>query len=244
VAQRTARLAASYMVAGFVHGVLNSDNINVSGESFDYGPWRWAPSFDPHFTAAYFDEAGLYAFSRQPEAIHWDVVQLAIALTSIADQDSLIEAVNGFEPAYRQSLTERMLWRLGVKPQDTDSDRALAHAVEHSLLASGVSIDQFYHDWSGGALRRPTSAYDEDAFVEFRALVGTFETQRDLSHPYWPRPVPCSMLIDEVEGLWKPIAAHDDWSPLEEKISDIRMMGAALHGTFAIPQKAKKGVDR
>ena len=52
---RTARLAASYMVAGFVHGVLNTDNINVTGESFDYGPWRFAATFDPGFTAAYFD---------------------------------------------------------------------------------------------------------------------------------------------------------------------------------------------
>ena len=83
VAERTARLAASYMAAGFVHGVLNSDNINISGESFDYGPWRWTPKFEGGFTAAYFDESGLYAFGRQAEAIHWDVVQLAIALRSI-----------------------------------------------------------------------------------------------------------------------------------------------------------------
>jgi hypothetical protein len=49
---------ASYMVAGFVHGVLNTDNMNKSGESFDYGPWRWLPQWDPGFTAAYFDRSG------------------------------------------------------------------------------------------------------------------------------------------------------------------------------------------
>ena len=58
VVGRTARLAARYMAAGFVHGVLNSDNINVTGESFDYGPWRFAPIWDAGFTAAYFDENG------------------------------------------------------------------------------------------------------------------------------------------------------------------------------------------
>ncbi len=78
--ERLADLAASYMVAGFVHGVLNSDNMNVTGESFDYGPWRWLPQWDPGFTAAYFDHGGLYAFGRQPEAIHWNLGQLAIAL--------------------------------------------------------------------------------------------------------------------------------------------------------------------
>ena len=55
------------MAAGFVHGVLNTDNINITGESFDYGPWRFLPAYDPGFTAAYFDETGLYAFGRQPE---------------------------------------------------------------------------------------------------------------------------------------------------------------------------------
>ncbi|HCB75642.1 MAG TPA: selenoprotein O, partial [Sphingomonas bacterium] len=53
VVERTATLAASYMAAGFVHGVLNTDNINISGESFDYGPWRFAPTWDSGFTAAY-----------------------------------------------------------------------------------------------------------------------------------------------------------------------------------------------
>ncbi len=98
VTARTADLAASYMVAGFVHGVLNSDNINISGESFDYGPWRFAPTFDPGFTAAYFDEGGLYAFGRQAEAIHWDLVQLALTLGRIAEQDELVEALNEFGP--------------------------------------------------------------------------------------------------------------------------------------------------
>jgi uncharacterized protein YdiU (UPF0061 family) len=63
---QAARLAASYIAAGFVHGVLNTDNIAITAQSFDYGPWRWAPLWDGAFTAAYFDHAGLYAFGRQP----------------------------------------------------------------------------------------------------------------------------------------------------------------------------------
>ncbi|MFX7825265.1 protein adenylyltransferase SelO family protein, partial [Acinetobacter baumannii] len=60
VVNRTARLAGQLMAAGFVHGVLNSDNINVTGECFDYGPWRFTPNWDPGFVAAYFDHNGLY----------------------------------------------------------------------------------------------------------------------------------------------------------------------------------------
>ncbi|MGZ6012080.1 MAG: protein adenylyltransferase SelO family protein, partial [Caulobacteraceae bacterium] len=63
-----------------MHGVLNTDNMNITGESFDYGPYRFLPYNDPSFTAAYFDENGLYAFGRQPEAIRWNLGQLGVAL--------------------------------------------------------------------------------------------------------------------------------------------------------------------
>ena len=96
VVERMADLAASYMVAGFVHGVLNTDNMNISGESFDYGPWRWLPRWDPAFTAAYFDHQGLYSFGRQPEAVFWNLQQLAACLTLVADQAGLLAALNGF----------------------------------------------------------------------------------------------------------------------------------------------------
>ena len=68
VCRRVAVTGAGWMLAGFVHGVLNTDNINVTGESFDYGPWRFLPVLDPAFTAAYFDETGLYAY--RPPAGH------------------------------------------------------------------------------------------------------------------------------------------------------------------------------
>ena len=69
VVAASARLTARWIAAGFVHGVLNTDNLNVTGESFDYGPWRFLPHYEPGFTAAYFDQFGLYAFARQPDAM-------------------------------------------------------------------------------------------------------------------------------------------------------------------------------
>ena len=65
-AERVSDMVAGWMAAGFVHGVLNTDNFNITGESFDYGPWRFLPHLDPGFTAAYFDETGRYAYGRQP----------------------------------------------------------------------------------------------------------------------------------------------------------------------------------
>ena len=106
VTARAARLAASYIAAGFVHGVLNSDNIAITAQSFDYGPWRFAPTWDGAFTAAYFDHQGLYSFARQPEAIHWDVVQLAIALRRIEQAEPLTERLETFPHLFQQALRD------------------------------------------------------------------------------------------------------------------------------------------
>jgi len=223
-----ARLAASYMAAGFVHGVLNSDNINITAESFDYGPWRFTPKWEAGFTAAYFDHAGLYAFGRQPEAIHWDVVQLAQCLALYADHDALRAALDLFGPVYRQALADQMLWRLGVIPRGLESDLALVGAIEAGLTGSGVEIDRFYFDWRGGRLRTDRAEYAHEAFVAFRNMIGGYETSGALAHRYWADSAPCSMHIDEVEAIWARIAEADDWSALHAKVDAIRRMGAAL----------------
>jgi serine/tyrosine/threonine adenylyltransferase len=230
VVHRTARLAASYMAAGFVHGVLNSDNINITGESFDYGPWRWAPTFDPGFTAAYFDESGLYAFARQAEAIHWDVAQLASSLLPLSSEAALISALNGFAPAYRLAIVEQTLWRLGVKSRGSDFDVALVTVLETALHATQCPIDQFYFDWRGGQTRNQssTSRYAAPPFDAFKSAVAPYASPIP-QHTYWSHEFPCSMLIDEVEAIWAPIAEADDWTLLNEKIGKIRDLGSAMH---------------
>ena len=223
VVQRTARLAASYMAAGFVHGVLNSDNINVTGESFDYGPWRFNPSWDPAFTAAYFDHAGLYAFGRQPEAIHWDAMQLAVSLRSICDAEPLIAVLDSFGDHYQRAVSDAILWRLGLTPRDPAIDRAFVQTIEPVLRGTETSIDQFFFDGFGGAL---PDRYGEP-WNEVRAALAGYSPRADRSHPYWAGE-PCSMLIDEVEAIWAAIAEQDDWAPFHAKIAAIREMGAAL----------------
>jgi serine/tyrosine/threonine adenylyltransferase len=226
VAERAAKLAASYMAAGFVHGVLNSDNINITGESFDYGPWRFAPTFDADFTAAYFDSAGLYRFGRQAEAMHWDVVQLAIALSRITDDAVLEEPLNAFAPAYRNALIEKFLWRLGVAPRGGANDLALVQAIENALTTSGVSVDRFFFDWAGGTARQ--GVYADGVFDPLRAALDGYQSTLDLSDPYWSVANPCTMLIEDVEAIWKSIAESDDWSLLNGKITLIRQMRVAL----------------
>ncbi|WP_448657900.1 protein adenylyltransferase SelO family protein [Sphingomonas sp. CJ99] len=224
VAERTARMAASFMASGFVHGVLNSDNINVTGESFDYGPWRWTGSWDPAFTAAYFDHAGLYAFGRQPEAIHWDVMQLAVALRTIAPAEPLIEALEGFPDAYQRAIAPAILWRLGVKPGDPADDAALVQSIEHALRETQWPIDRFFFDGFGGTL----PDHYPPPFAPVRGALDGRVARKDREHPYWSDAGPNTLLIDEVEQLWAAIDQRDDWQPLTDKVAQIRRMGDAL----------------
>ncbi|MDF0487179.1 YdiU family protein [Sphingomonas sp. H39-1-10] len=222
VVRRTARLAASYMAAGFVHGVLNTDNINVTGESFDYGPWRFLPTWDPAFTAAYFDHAGLYAFGRQPEAIHWNAMQLAVSLRTVSEAAPLIAVLETFGDHYQTAVSEAILWRLGLVPRGAEEDAALVGAVERGLRAEMLPVDRFFFDAFAGHLP------DGDAFAEARARVAPYAARKARDHLYWRDDTPCAMVIGEVEAIWSAIADRDDWSLFASKITAIREMGAAL----------------
>ncbi|WP_121118555.1 protein adenylyltransferase SelO family protein [Croceibacterium ferulae] len=216
VVTRMADLAASYMVAGFVHGVLNTDNMNISGESFDYGPWRWLPQWDSTFTAAYFDHAGLYAFGRQPEAIRWNLMQLAIALRRLADSAPLIAALERFPQAYNAAMARRFCWRLGVASRGVEADFALIAAAERTMKAGAIGPDAFFFAHRGGRRAEGDLA---TALSGYEPVAG--------DHPLWSD-APPSLLIEEVEALWQPIAENDDWQPLQAKIAAIRALGDAL----------------
>ena len=223
VAGATAKLAASYMAAGFVHGVLNSDNINITGESFDYGPWRFTPEWDPAFTAAYFDHYGLYAFGRQPEAIHWDLAQLAGCFSLVAEASPLSDLLAGWSERFEQALVAAMLRRLGVAPGANDRD--VASALIKALATRAQPIDRIFFDWRGGHDPGP-QAYPAEEFRELARLLAGREAPR--SHPYWSDASPCSMHIDEVEAIWSAIAERDDWRPFEDKLTAIRRMAEAM----------------
>lgn len=223
VVERLADLAASYMVAGFVHGVLNTDNMNISGESFDYGPWRFLPKWDPGFTAAYFDHQGLYAFGRQPEALHWNCGQLAIALRTLVDAPPLIAAMERFGSLYMAAVGRRWCWRLGVESKGPEGDGKLVGLSEAEMAQSGEQPDAFFYR------HRVGQGSDGDLGKLLKAYSAIGDT-----HPYWLEGAPESMLIDEVEAIWSAIDERDDWQPLREKVARLRRMGEA-YGPAPVP---------
>jgi uncharacterized protein YdiU (UPF0061 family) len=233
VTARSAALTARWMVAGFVHGVLNTDNMNINGESFDYGPYRFLPRNDPNFVAAYFDHSGLYSFGRQPESVFWNLQQLAGAFSLlVTDTAPLVDALNRFAAAYRDALAAAMVDRLGVKPGSRHADVDLANAAFKALAEGGETLrwEPFFFDWFGGrisewrAMTGPRAAvYGGEAFLAFRKLLGEREPDRPerLDDPYFARPEPEELLYDQIEALWTPIAERDDWSAFEAKLTGI-----------------------
>lgn len=228
VTARSARLTARWMTAGFVHGVLNTDNMNINGESFDYGPYRFLPKSDPNFVAAYFDQTGLYAFGRQPEAVFWNLQQLAGCLALVGGSDSLVAALNGFSPAYRRELAGAMTMRLGLKPRGEDADMALAQSAFRMLAAGGERLrwEPFFFDLFCGRDPRGgprAEVYAGGEYDELAERIAAYEPDRPerLADPWFLRPGPEELLIGEIEALWSGIAERDDWTPFETKLAAI-----------------------
>jgi len=243
-----AEMAAEWYAAGFVHGVLNTDNTVITGESFDYGPWRFLPTLDVMFTAAYFDQTGLYAFGRQPGALHWNLQRLADCLLPLTTEARLIEGLDGFSSAFEARLSQMTLARLGLNaPDGTETDQlneTLIRPFYQALHASGVPFERAFFDLMGGAdanrlaASPQRAAYEGEAWSQVIAALRQLERRAEspAMSDYADRPQPATLLYDEVEALWAPIAADDDWSRFEAKIAEIRAAGAA-YATW-VPHRA------
>jgi len=235
IVDASAALAAGWMSAGFVHGVLNTDNLVVTGESFDYGPWRFLPASIPDFTAAYFDEKGLYCFARQPEAVSWNLAQLASCLTLVCEIPPLEDALKRFPGAYQTELRNAVFRRLALTPGDLRADLEFLSAMFEWMTQTQAPWAPFFHDWfcadPARAAASPRAAlYADESFAPLRAALiarAPADASR-LSHPYFQRAAPVDLLIDEVEALWSPIAEHDDWTAFHSKLADIAALKEAL----------------
>ncbi len=235
VSRRVAETGARWIAAGFVHGVLNTDNINITGESFDYGPWRFLPTYDPDFTAAYFDQTGLYAFGRQPDALAWNLTRLAECLLPLGDKDALEAALNIYWPTFQTALPLAYLERLGLKSRG-DADGPLLEALLKFLGGTQAPYEQVLFDWRGGteSLERVRQSpiadlYEGEAFDPVLELMKDFAPRDNvnLGHAYFKMPKPRTMLIEEMEAIWAPIAERDDWSGFDAALAEIALMGEA-----------------
>lgn len=237
IARDVGKMVGQWMGAGFIHGVMNTDNFNITGETFDFGPFRFQTISDPNHTAAYFDSQGLYRFGRQPGQGLWALQQLGAALSPLCETADLHDALKAYEPAYHDGFIGQTFALLGLQKGATDDDLAFLSLFYAWMSESKAPWPQVFFDWFGGAASierakdSPAAAHYEDAmFAPVRAalLARTPDRPDRLSRAYFQNRTPTSLLYDEIEAIWAPIAASDDWSAFETKLEEIEALRLAL----------------
>ncbi len=127
ISQRTAMMIADWMRVGFVHGVMNTDNMSILGLTIDYGPYGWLEDYDPDWTPNTTDAGGKrYRYAHQPQIAHWNLWQLANAIHPLFETtDGLEEALNQFPDFYQQQWNRIRAAKLGLSEFRTERDQPL-----------------------------------------------------------------------------------------------------------------------
>jgi uncharacterized protein YdiU (UPF0061 family) len=143
VIARQARLVAQWMLLGFIHGVMNTDNTSISGETIDYGPCAFMEAYDPATVFSAIDVQGRYGYSNQPHAMHWNLTRLAEALLPLLEQEagdqqaalaSAYEALAAFGPQYEAARLAGLRRKLGLLTEH-EGDPALAEGLLNRMTA-------------------------------------------------------------------------------------------------------------
>ena len=128
VVARTARMVVEWMRVGFVHGVMNTDNMSILGLTIDYGPYGWLDDFDPGWTPNTTDAAHRrYRYGQQPQIAHWNLAQLGSAVATLVDDLApLQEALDDFVGLYEAGSTRMMADKLGLRTVGPDDQQMIA----------------------------------------------------------------------------------------------------------------------
>lgn len=235
-----ASLVAQWMLVGFVHGVMNTDNMTISGETIDYGPCAFMEAFDPATVYSSIDTGGRYAYGNQPLVAEWNLARLAESLLPLLDDDQdravawAVESLGGFRRTYGAAWSAGMRAKLGL-PDGLDDAVASPLVDELLALLEGSQVDHtsFYRDLAetaradAGSTRR--LFVDMAAFDDWERRWRTLGPDPDLMDRVNPVYIPRNHLVEETLGA----ATQGDLAPLE------RLLDAV-----ATPYHERPGLER
>jgi uncharacterized protein YdiU (UPF0061 family) len=231
------------MVAGFCHAVLNTDNMSITGESFDYGPFAFIPSYDPRFTAAYFDHAGRYSYANQPAACYWNLEKLQDPLSMVMDKDEMQSSLQKFKDFYRDAYCELMLKRLGFTTlSQPETEELIGATVELLAAVQAIGYNQFFvklrqsfqpnwredasnifadHDWE--LTDEQAILLDKWRVIYHQLLIRVAIAELDNIAKQLQQANPLVIFLrPKIEEVWERIAVDDDWEPLYEAIAEMK----------------------
>jgi uncharacterized protein YdiU (UPF0061 family) len=146
VANRTADLIVHWLRVGFVHGVMNTDNMSILGLTIDYGPYGWLDTFDPGWTPNTTDAQGKrYRFGNQPRVAHWNLAQLGNALAQLSpDVAPLQRTIDQWSERFAKRHHVMLLGKLGLSPAQDEEDQSLMDGLLSMLTATEIDPTIFY----------------------------------------------------------------------------------------------------
>lgn len=240
--QRVAELAAQWMSVGFCHAVLNTDNMSITGESFDYGPYAFIDRYNPTFTAAYFDYMGRYCYANQAPICRENLYLLQVPLKTVIAEADLEVGLAQFADHYLATYRHRMMARLGVEQYPSD----LADEVLNNTLQLLQSTQIGYHDFFL-ALRQQFNPqwrqqadyiFADSVTADAESLSSHFKQWRQsyhrllnhlpedempqIAHRLGQHNPDVVIVRPEIEAIWEPIVVEDDWTPFYDLLKRIR----------------------
>lgn len=186
ITQRTARLVAHWQSVGFVHGVMNTDNMSIHGITFDYGPYAFMDACEPGMISNHSDPNGRYAYDKQPGIALWNLNALAHGFTSYLDVDGITEALQQFEPTLQQHYAQLMANKLGLSKLHGD-DFSLLNDLLTLMAREGADYTHTFRRLAGIEPHRASHEFC-DRFVDRSAAqhwVSRYQ-QRLLNDPIDP----------------------------------------------------------
>ncbi|MDF4797960.1 protein adenylyltransferase SelO family protein, partial [Vibrio parahaemolyticus] len=130
IVQKTADMIAYWQAYGFAHGVMNTDNMSILGQTFDYGPFGFLDDYEPGYICNHSDYQGRYAFEQQPRIALWNLSALAHALSPLVEREDLEQALSQFEGRLSQQFSRLMRSKLGLKTKIAEDGRLFESMFE------------------------------------------------------------------------------------------------------------------
>lgn len=142
--KRVAKLVGQWMAIGFCHGVLNTDNMSILGEGFDYGPYAFIETYNPYFTAASFDRLGRYSYRNQPSVCRWNLEMLQRPLSATIPLSEMVTSLETFPEFYTQAYNQMLLKKLGFPTLSPSLSQDLIGTTLELLLITRINYHHFF----------------------------------------------------------------------------------------------------
>lgn len=174
---RTAQMIARWQAVGFCHGVMNTDNMSIAGETFDFGPYAFLDDFKIHYICNHSDSEGRYAYSQQPNIGLWNCQVLGQAFAMLLDSKQIEQGLDAYVTHYNQAYLQQMGSKFGL-PNITEKDRDF---IAESLILMDQSEVDFHHFFKKLAL------LESDHDQQWHDFIGDSKAWHDWLQTYLAR---------------------------------------------------------